>query len=69
MEDRRLVTRVVLRNYKSIAVCDVSPAQLTFLVGPNGSGKGNFLDALRFVSDSLQGHPCSRIACTRRANC
>jgi len=34
-EDRRLVTRVVLRNYKSIAACDVSPAQLTFLVGPS----------------------------------
>ena len=24
--DRRLLTRVVLRNYKSIAACDVSPA-------------------------------------------
>lgn len=45
---------MVLRNYKSIAACDVSPAQLTFLVGPNGSGKSNFLDALRFVADSLQ---------------
>ena len=53
-EDRRLLTRVVLRNYKSIAACDVSPAQLTFLVGPNGSGKSNFLDALRFVGDSLR---------------
>lgn len=53
-EDRRLVRRVVLRNYKSIAACDVSPAQLTFLVGPNGSGKSNFLDALRFVAESLR---------------
>lgn len=52
--DRRLLTRVVLRNYKSIARCDVRPAQLTFLVGPNGSGKSNFLDALRFVADSLR---------------
>ena len=40
--DRRLLTRVVLRNYKSIAACDVSPAQLSFLVGPNGAGKSNF---------------------------
>ncbi len=53
-EDRRLLRRVVLRNYKSIAACDVSPAQLTFLVGSNGSGKSNFLDALRFLSDSLR---------------
>ncbi len=52
--DPRLLTRVALRNYKSIAACDVSPAQLCFLVGPNGSGKSNFLDALRFVRDSLR---------------
>ena len=52
--DRRLLHRVVLRNYKSIAACDVSLAQLSFLVGPNGSGKSNFLDALRFVSDALR---------------
>ena len=52
--DRRLLTRIVLRNYKSIAACDVSPAQLSFLVGPNGSGKSNFLDALRFIADSLR---------------
>ena len=36
--DHRLLRRVVLRNYKSIAGCDVSLAQLSFLVGPNGSG-------------------------------
>ena len=55
MTDRRLLTRVALRNYKSIGACDIRPAQLSFLVGPNGSGKGNFLDALRFVADAL-GH-------------
>ena len=49
----RLITRVVLRNYKSIAACDVAPDGLTFLVGPNGAGKSNFLDALCFVADSL----------------
>jgi predicted ATPase len=47
------VRRVVLRNYKSIKECDVSLGPLNFLVGPNGSGKSNFLDALRFVADSL----------------
>lgn len=52
--DNRLLKRVALRNYKSIAACDVRPAQLSFLVGPNGAGKSNFLDALRFVTDSLR---------------
>ncbi len=49
----RFVQRVVLRNYKSIAACDLQLGALTFLVGPNGSGKSNFLDALRLVADGL----------------
>ena len=48
------LTRVVLKNYKSIAACDIRFGPLTFLVGPNGAGKSNFLDALRFVTDSLR---------------
>jgi predicted ATPase len=47
------ITRVALRNYKSIAACDIRLRPLCFLVGPNGSGKSNFLDALRFLADSL----------------
>jgi predicted ATPase len=47
------VRGVQLRNYKSIATCKVDLGSLTFLVGANGSGKSNFLDALRFVSDAL----------------
>lgn len=49
------LTRVVLRNYKSIATCDVRLAALTYLVGRNGSGKSNFLDALHLVRDALTG--------------
>jgi len=47
------LTRVRIKNYKSIKACDVGLGSLTFLVGPNGSGKSNFLDALRFVADAL----------------
>ena len=53
MKDSTLITRVILKNYKSIAACDVQLGPLTFLVGRNGSGKSNFLDALRFVADAL----------------
>lgn len=49
------LTRVVLRNYRSIANCDVSLQPLTYLVGANGSGKSNFIDAIHLVRDSLQG--------------
>ena len=51
------ITSVALRNYKSIAACDVALPPLTFLVGPNGSGKSNFLDALRFVAQALRFSP------------
>ena len=53
MKDATFITRVVLKNYKSIAACDVRLGPLTFLVGRNGSGKSNFLDAMRFVADAL----------------
>jgi predicted ATPase len=49
------IRRVVLRNYKSIGNCDVRLQPLTYLVGQNGAGKSNFLDALHFVRDALTG--------------
>lgn len=48
------IRKVTIRNYKSIAVCELALPGLAFLVGPNGSGKSNFLDCFRFVSDSLK---------------
>jgi len=51
----QFITRVVLKNYRSIAACDVELNELTFLVGPNGSGKSNFIDALRLTTEALQG--------------
>lgn len=45
--------RVVLNNYKSIKGCSVPLGPLTFLVGQNGAGKSNFLEALRLVTESL----------------
>ena len=53
MKDSTFITRVALKNYKSIAACDVELRPLMFLVGPNGAGKSNFLDSLRFVADAL----------------
>lgn len=55
MPDPVFLTRVVLRNYKSIGDSDVRLQPLTFLVGPNGAGKSNFLDALHLVRDALAG--------------
>jgi predicted ATPase len=51
------VRRVRVRNYRSIADCDVTLEPLTVLLGFNASGKTNFLDTLRFVSDALETSP------------
>jgi len=48
------IRKLVVRNFKSIATCDVELSPLTVLVGRNGSGKSNFLDAIHFVADGLQ---------------
>jgi len=55
MPDTVFIQRVMLRNYKSIGSCDVNLRALTYLVGQNGAGKSNFLDALHFVRDALVG--------------
>jgi len=50
----RFLSRVRISNYRSIETCDVTLGPLTVLVGRNGSGTGNSLDAPWFVVDSLQ---------------
>ena len=54
MDNSTFLTRVQLKNYKSIAECTVDLHPLSFLVGQNGAGKSNFLDGLRFVADALR---------------
>ncbi len=45
--------RVRIRNFKSIKFCDVTLEPLTVLVGRNGSGKSNFVEALAFLRDVI----------------
>lgn len=54
MPDPRCISRLELRQYKSIEKCDVELGALTILVGRNAVGKSNILDALRFVSEALR---------------
>ena len=56
------VSRVRVRNYRSIGDCDVALGPLTVLLGFNASGKTNFLDALRFVSEALAQSPTQAAA-------
>lgn len=47
------IREVHLRNYKSIGDAVVRLSDFNVLVGPNGSGKTNFMDALAFMRDCL----------------
>lgn len=44
-------TRVSLENWRNFGSADVELAQRVFVVGPNASGKSNFLDVFRFLHD------------------
>lgn len=44
-------TRVRLENWRNFREAEVRLDKRAFLVGPNASGKSNFLDALRFLRD------------------
>ena len=48
-----MVTKVRLTSYKSIPTSSVVLGALTFLVGRNGAGKSNFIDALEFIHDAV----------------
>jgi predicted ATPase len=45
------IGRIELTNWKNFKAVGVDLPSRVFLVGPNASGKSNFLDALRFLRD------------------
>jgi predicted ATPase len=44
-------TRVILENWRNFGKAEVELQRRTFIVGPNASGKSNFLDVFRFLHD------------------
>ena len=49
-----IITRIKLENWKNFADVNVNCGKRMFLIGPNASGKSNFLDALLFLRDVAQ---------------
>ncbi len=46
-----LVTRIKLKNWRNFQAIDIPLREVSYLLGPNASGKSNLLDALRFLRD------------------
>jgi predicted ATPase len=45
------ISRIILKNWKNFKEADVPITERVFVVGPNASGKSNFLDVFRFLRD------------------
>ena len=49
-----IISRIKLKNWKNFRDVDITLGDRIFLVGPNASGKSNFLDVFRFLRDIAQ---------------
>lgn len=47
------LTRLIIKNFKSIKHCDISLSELNVLIGENGTGKTNLLDAIDYFYRNL----------------
>ncbi len=45
------ISRLIAKNWRNFTDIDVSLQDIVYLVGPNASGKSNFLDIFRFLRD------------------
>ena len=45
------LTRLILKNWKNFVDADIALAPRVFIIGNNGTGKSNLMDALRFLRD------------------
>ena len=48
---RLMISRIKLKNWRNFRSVDIPLGRRVFLIGPNASGKSNFLDAFRFLRD------------------
>ena len=49
-----IVSRIRLRNWRNFREVDTDLSDRAFLLGPNASGKSNFLDVFRFLRDIVR---------------
>jgi len=47
------LVRIKIENFKSIKSCDLSVSDLNILIGENGTGKTNILDAINYFYSNL----------------
>lgn len=56
------ITRLEIKEYRSIKSADIKLSELNILIGANGAGKSTFIALLQLFSCAIRGdkgHPCS----------
>ena len=48
------ISKIILNNWRNFQSVDVVLTERVFVIGPNASGKSNFLDVLRFIRDIVK---------------
>ena len=56
-----MIDRIVIENFKSLRLVDLSLGRMNLFIGANASGKSNFLDALRVLQGIGNGFTISEI--------
>ena len=46
-----IITKIAVKNWRNFRHAEVSLQDTTYIIGPNASGKSNFLDVFRFLRD------------------
>lgn len=46
-----IITSLKLKNWRNFRDAEIDLAQVSYIVGPNASGKSNLLDVFRFIRD------------------
>jgi predicted ATPase len=54
MNSDKQLSRIVLKGFKSIALCDLELSRLNVLIGANGAGKSNFIGFFRMLGQLLE---------------
>jgi predicted ATPase len=52
-----MIKKITIKNYKSILDTSLHLSPFTLLIGANGTGKSNFLQFLKAISDVLNDKP------------
>lgn len=50
-----IIKRIKVKNFKSFKDIEIELGNLNILIGPNASGKSNFLNILKFLKDLIDG--------------